>query len=367
MLIKRIVPSFIKLYILEHRYFFQSKIKCLKSQLKKELNNNTEFSIDDKRKWLSKWCKSIYSDLGVYDTAEMFMKTKISILKECEISKSDLILICVEKNDIVKIKKFITHYRNIGIKKFVFLDNNSIDGTKDYLKKQKDVILLETKEEYSSKKRIAWINRIIAHYGDDRWYVVVDSDEFLVYDNFENIKIDKVVEYCKNKKYKRARALLLDMYATSNYYLNGNKEKFIEECNYFDKDSYFNKKNIKFINISGGPRERLFESNACLTKYPLFYFDKKSIFINSHLMYPYKENLNKECILILMHYKFLPGEIANYKQIALKENYYNKSEEYKKYLKYIESNDIDFMYDGSIKYVNSKSLGIINVYDEISW
>ena len=367
MLVKKIIPSSVKLFVFSHMNFFNAKKKHIKKKLKYALSSDDSFNIDNKRKWIKKWNKAIYSDLNLYSIAELFAKAKIKILKEIELNDSDLVLICVEKNDIVKIKEFIKHYRSIGVNKFIFLDNNSNDGTKEYLLNQDDVILLETKEKYSSPRRVAWINRIIAHYGDNRWYIVVDSDELLVYSDYENKSINEVIDYCINKKYVRARALLVDMYAKKEYYVNGNKEEFMKNCVFFDTDSYYSEKNIKFMYILGGPRSRVLKTNACLTKYTLFYFRKKDVFINSHLMFPYKDNLNKECVLILKHYKFLPNEIKKYIENAKNENYYNKSEEYKKYLEYMSHNELDFMYSGSEKYINSKSLERIKEFDKILW
>ena len=84
-------------------------------------------------------------------------------------------------DDIYKIKVFMEHYRQLGVEAFIFLDNNSGDGTKEFLCQQEDVILYTSDQQYSSARRVAWINRLLAIYGQDRWCLVVDSDELVTY------------------------------------------------------------------------------------------------------------------------------------------------------------------------------------------
>ena len=325
-------------------------------------------SFDDSKKWVKKIVKLAYSNPKYIELGKEFATAKITIIKDIEIFFNDVIAICIEKNDLIKLKKFISHHRKIGVNKFIILDNESNDGTVEWLLKQEDVILLQTKTPYSSIRRVAWINRIIAHYGYNRWYIVLDSDELLVYNNYENKSIKDVVKYFENKNIVRARSLMLEMYAKDEYYESGDINKFYDECIYFDTDTYFLKKREEFINISGGPRKRVFDISTCLTKYPLFYFRKNDVICSSHFIYPYKDNLNIDCSLIVKHYKFLPGEIKKYREIVKKENYYNRSFAYKKIISVIDkTKKLNFIYDNSCKYQNSKSLDILTLYKKINW
>lgn len=95
--------------------------------------------------------------------------------------KDSPILICVVKNEKVRMEKLFQHYRNLGIFQFAIIDNNSTDGTLELCKKQKDVNLFSVKNEYSSAKRVGWINQILSKYGKNRWYLVVDADELIDY------------------------------------------------------------------------------------------------------------------------------------------------------------------------------------------
>ena len=367
-ILKKFLPKRLKLFFVEHRYIFKIKKINYKNNLEKLFvqYKNKSLSIDDEKKWRKKLIRLAYSNPEFTKIGELFITSEINIIKDLEILPNDIILICVEKNDLIKLKKFIKHHRNIGINKFIILDNNSTDGSFEWLLKQKDVILLKTKDKYSSINRVAWINRIIAHYGDNRWYIVLDSDELLIYNDCENKKIQDVIKYCKKNNIIRARSLMIDMYAKKEYYNNGNIENYYNECIYFDTNTYYQKQREDFINISGGMRERIFNMVPCLTKYPLFYFRKNDIHCSSHFLYPYKENFSS-CILTLLHYKFLPGEIEKYRKIVKEENYYKGSWAYKKYLNIMEKESLNFIYKNSNKYKNSNSLNIIDQYNKINW
>ena len=365
--IKKIIPQPIKSYLIKYRYIIPEIKKRHKRELKQMIDKST-LKVDDENNWIKKFNKASFSDKSAIEIAKEFMTSEIELIKNVEIKLTDIIAICVEKNDLIKLKKFIQHHRKLGIDKFVILDNNSDDGTIEYLLKQNDVVLLQTKKSYSSSRRIAWINRIIAHYGYNRWYYVADSDELLVYEDCENKSIKNLIDYYKNHKIVRARALLLDMYAKQEYYSKGKIEKYYNECIYFDTGTYYKKENNYFYNIKGGPRKRVFEFSPCLTKYPLVYFRKKDIYIKSHYLYPYNDNYKSDCNLVLKHYKFLPTELEKIKEIAKNGNYFGGSIEYKHYIDVIgKNNKLDFFTEDTCEYKNSKSLNHISIYNRVKW
>ena len=43
---------------------------------------------------------------------------------------------------------FLDHYRHIGIEQFIFLDDQSDDGTNDYLLEQRDIVILKMDYRY---------------------------------------------------------------------------------------------------------------------------------------------------------------------------------------------------------------------------
>jgi len=281
-----------------------------------------------------------------------FLNTSIFIIKKLDFrTNKNLIVICVIKNDLEKLKRFLEHHRNLGIKQFAFLDDHSTDGTNEYLREQQDVELFESGEPFFTDRKEAWINRILAYYGFDRWYAVLDSDELLVYDNCEKINIDKFIALMEKKNITAVSGKMIDM-----YYHNG--------IEYFDKTGYFDGRYFRWMpNPTGGMRHRVFGMQMCLGKTPLFFLDSKVIY-HIHCLFPFEKNFQKANIIALLHYKFLSGDIEKYKERIKNKSMFNGSEEYKRYIGKIEDGKLDF-YDENIseKFMESKNLVINNLLE----
>lgn len=352
--------SKIKRFVLWNYFFIIGRIK---NKLSKEVVSN----------WWNKFKPLI--EEGNEDDFERMKAFAVAQIKPVRIArktkKEKLILICVVRNDLERIKIFLEYYRNVGIMKFVFIDNNSDDGTKEWLKKQTDVDLYQCYQEYSSAKRVAWINRILSIYGNKRWYLVVDSDEFFTYKGMEERKINNLIDYLENDKIKRIKSIMLDMYGTKMLFGGTENDlNFLQENCYFDKENYETENSKKGVIISGGPRKRLFNQKVWLSKYPLFYLEKKDFLAESHFLYPYEDNFKAPCLGALLHYKFYgQKDLEKVKEAVSKENYANKSSEYKKYLKMIKRKKKLIMFDQevSVEYVDSNSLSQIELIENINW
>lgn len=307
---------------------------------------------------------------GRWKVVEGFCKSHIRLLKKVKAIKEneDPILICVVLNEIERIKVFLNHYRSIGIKTFAILDNGSTDGTVEYLKKQKDVELFQTKDQFESKIKVGWINRIISYYGTEHWYLVVDADELLVWQDVEQGRIQDVIRYLDKRNITRARALMVDMYPKEiKWNTSVSFEEIFSECKYFDYDAYYRQKSEELYLISGGPRKRKLGIEAWLTKYPLFKLKNNEFLCNPHVIYPY-ENKKTPCYFAIMHYKFLTQndrkKVRKYAHIG---NYACNSAEYKLYLQRQRENkdNFKFYYEQSAEYQSSQSLAIIKQIDRI--
>lgn len=358
----------LKNFIIEHRYMVNSFVSHYRKEIKNILIPPNSIPINDYNIWISKYIKMSYAYPEFRSSGIDFFSADVRLLKDITINSNDVILICVEKNELVKVKKQICYHKKLGITKFAFLDNNSNDGTFEWLMKQDDVAVFTCDEPYSTEKREVWINRIVSYFGLNRWYIVVDSDEFLVYRDCERKNIYELIDNLQNKRIYRARAIMIDMYAESEYYRSGNTEDFMEKCRFFDYNTYEEKKCSRYEAVYGGPRMRLFGEAPLLTKYPLSYWGYHDIECNSHFLYPHIKNFGNGCILALKHYKFLPGEVEKYREIAKNGTYYNDSSQYKRYIEVINNTDIlDFFFEKTYEYVDSSSFDKISVYSGIDW
>lgn len=308
--------------------------------------------------------------LNLYDSKD---ERKEELLKEfltCEIKKvshkrvrrtnaDSPILFCVIRNDVDKLEYFFEHYRKRGIQVFIFLDNNSTDGTKEYLLRQKDTIVFESSQEYTSARRVAWLNRMIGMYGENKWCLIVDSDELVDYIDSEKYTFYDLTKQADLQGIKRIEGFMLDMYSQDGLFNEASGESWYQNNKCFDRDSYELKNWIHGLVIRGGPRKRIFGRDMRLSKYPLFYFGQEDFLASSHYMVPDYPVKQTPVWLAIRHYKFTDDkDLEKVKEAVLKENYAGGSADYKVYMSKIEENANLSFYDSqkSVVLESSKSL-----------
>lgn len=344
------------------------------SRFKKEIKNYrlSGLSIYDEQAWFRSLQRLIIAQPSEIDVAISFYRDSPSLIKLTEFDADKVTLISVVKNEKYRIAKFLRHYRSIGVEQFAIIDNGSDDGTREFLLEQNDVSLFSTDIEYTTNRREAWINRVMAYYGYNRWYIVVDSDELLTYVDIENHDIKSLIAWAENKKIQRIRGMLVDMYAESfKEFDNFETDPYSQTC-YFDSNTYYEEQSTRLDIVRGGLRARIFDMPPMLTKYPVIQLKKGDVQGKSHFLYPYYKNVESKCYLALLHYKFLPQDFSRYREIAQKGNYYNGSIQYKKYVEkfdQIEENgsECELLYEGSVKYNNSMDLLHIEPLCAIEW
>ena len=303
------------------------------------------------------------------EVIKYFLESNVEIVEEKydykSLKSNDVILTCLIKNDIEKIKEFLDYYRTLGIKYFAFIDNNSNDGTFELLRKEKNVNLYRCSDDYSTLKREGWMNRLYSRIGFNKWILCVDSDELFSYINQEKYNIEEFIEKISGK-YKRVRSLLLDMYSDGYLFEYKKYDSFQKEYKYFDDNNYWEDNNFRSNMIFGGPRTRLFSTasnvfKCALSKYPLFYYEKGDFQGSSHWSFPYNKNTS-DILSVLRHFKFSNSDMKKYEERVIKGNYSNGSYEYKKYYDIIKNKEkVSFYTNNSIMYNNSNDLTSIDI------
>lgn len=362
------IPPKLSLALLELRFYLgdRKRIRALKKRV--DVYENT-FSLpcDGQEKkfffdTLRKYCL-FGAHIGASDFIDSYfehedLRTLKTIPTNVCIDETDPILICCVKNDLKRIQKLYYYHKSIGIEHMVFVDNNSDDGTREWLA-EKQVDLYFTDEEYSAGRKSAWIRKIYDRYGYNRWYLVVDSDELFTYPGIEKNNIHKFMEYVLERRLERVESFLLDMYPNHKLYLEETPD-YVNEYRFFDMDSYYSAKDGRGFMLRGGPRKRAFEQgmdhSEPLSKYPLCYVEYGDIW-SDHRPLPFSKNFKSECLAVLRHYKFMQGDFEKYITISQEGRYYNGSGNYKIYVN--GGNDITLFYEKSVEYTNSYSLSCL--------
>ena len=363
------LPPFISITLFGIKFFCDNpkKILSMCSRVRQyEKQDQSDWDKNDRKhlyKTLRTYCL-FCSHIGAEDFLNTyFEKPKLKLIKstnkESKESNDIPILICCVKNDLDRVKKVYEYHKSIGIDKFIFVDNDSEDGTREWLEEQ-DVDLYFTDEDYSAGKKSAWVQKVIDIYGYDRWYLVVDSDELFTYPGVENNNIQELIRYAEVKKLDRIESVLLDMYPEHELYAN-NETDFITEYRFFDQDSYYEAKDGRGYMKRGGPRKRAFgdqlDHSEPLSKYPLMYVKYGDLW-SDHRPLPFSKNFNSECLAVLRHYKFMSGDYEKYIRISEEGRYYNGSANYKIYTQ--KGIDVSMKYEKSVEYIDSNSLACLD-------
>lgn len=307
--------------------------------------------------WKRKFRQMVrYSSNRTFPIVKEFLSAKIErktgIKWELK-NTNEPILVCALKNDVTKMWYFMKHYRDLGIKYFVFLDNMSTDGTYEFLLEQADTIVYRCENAFTADRKIAWLNRLMAEFGINKWYFMVDSDEFFSYLGSEKYQIKEFIERLNLLGLKRVGHVYLDMYPREELFKTDRDADFMSNYCYFDKDTYIFSKAYNGIRITGGPRKRVFGTNMKISGVRLVYFEEDDIVPSAHFMIPYFKGEKLPVYLVSRHYKFV-NESDYFKMIeAVKTGMHsNNSEEYKTYFEVLSQNPDISLYDEehSLKY-----------------
>lgn len=196
---------------------------------------------------------------------------------------------------------YFDHYRALGIKSFVFVDNASTDGTRAYLELQPDVILYHHAGSFRAAAHgVAWINPLIQRYARGKWALFADVDEHLVFPlSDQGRSIEDLVDYAQSTGAGSFPSFMLDMFATPRSFHQG-----FAGHRYFDPQ-YLRYPSISppFITVQGGVRGRMTGRHFLITKSPLVRVDPDVHFTENNHHHSYLPTC--DVTTALLHYKFV--------------------------------------------------------------
>lgn len=300
-----------------------------------------------------------------------------------QIKRDDLLLFSTQRNEKIRLPYFLSYYRDMGINHFLIVDNDSDDGSLEYLADQPDVSVWHTRKGYKqSRFGVDWLNWLQLRYGHGHWCLTVDPDEFLIYPFCDTRPLRALTDWLDASSIKSFSSMLLDMYPkgrldTQPYRVGQNP---MEIASWFDAGNYTMDKNPSFGNlwIQGGPRSRVFfrdapELSPALNKIPLVKWDRRYAYVSStHMLLPrglnqtYDEWGGEKASGILLHAKFLDTFTAKAEEELKRKQHYSASVEY---LAYAESlkHDPQLWCKWSEKYINWRQLEILGLMSKGNW
>lgn len=296
-----------------------------------------------------------------FDQIQSFFLSDLELYSDnlqLEERQTSPVVVVVVKDEIDRMKLFYEHYRALGVHQFVVIDNNSIDGTRKFVSAQRDTRVYLIKDLFHTQKKVAWIEKVLALTGYDRWYVVVDSDELLDYVGSETHALKELIDSQSKIGEDYLQGYLVDMYSEKPIFSISCRYNDIPHIfNLFDKDSYYREGDK---HVFGGARGRLFGLRNLLSKQSVFFFRPRMIYSHPHYLYARNMRIHDKYCYVLRHYKFLERDRSSYVARIKEKSFYKNSIEYKIIMGQLKSSvDASFEYAGSVRYKNSESLRVL--------
>lgn len=90
----------------------------------------------------------------------------ISGPEQPDLDREDVFVLCLSRDEDELFHGFLDHYRNMGVRQFVFVDNGSVDKTREIISNQSDCSLFSTKLHFG-KYRVYIKRYMIEKFASD--------------------------------------------------------------------------------------------------------------------------------------------------------------------------------------------------------
>ena len=299
------------------------------------------------------------------------------------IRADDVLCFVTLRNEKIRLPYFLQYYRDRGVRHFLIVDNESRDGSREYLLDQPDCSVWVTGASYKRARfGMDWMNHLLGRYGHGHWCLTVDPDEFLIYPFCDTRPIPALTDWLDASSIKSFGAMLLDMYPkgpVSQADYTAGTDPFDVAC-WFDAGNYTISRNWQFGNlwIQGGPRARQFFAETpdlapALNKIPLVKWHWRYSYASStHMLLPRGLNLifdewgGEKASGILLHAKFLSTFGAKAQEEMQRREHYARSREYEAYAARTGESP-DFWNRWSEQYRDWRQLEILGLMSKGNW
>lgn len=278
---------------------------------------------------------------------------------EIDRGTEEVVVACVVRNGATYLRSFLEHYRSLGIKKFVFLVNNSSDDTLKRLIAEKCVTVIEANAPYSTYENIMK-KYIVETYCFGSWCLFADIDELFEFPKSSVLSLDLFIRYLNVNDYNAVVTQMLDMFCDANLSMitSSADDNLRSKYTFYDissirKSTYDTKRFSvtpqKGIYMHwGGIRHKFFGSANGLTKVSLFRVEKGiEPFFDWHHV---KNAKLADVSCVLLHYPFDESFYKKVKEAVETKRYGTlTNEEYSSYFKVLERDRNLNLYTGEAR------------------
>ncbi len=252
----------------------------------------------------------------------------------------------VVRNESLRLPSTLAHYRQLGVDRFLVIDNGSDDGTLEFLRGQPDIHVFLTTDSFAeSQCGLTWTNAILDAFCDGQWTMTIDADELFIYPHVGQVGIHRFCRFLDSVGHKAVISLLLDMYSDKPLAetVHPPGGSLVATCPYFDSGPYQAVQVQAFpaVQFYGGVRQRLFK-NALGGRYPAPTVSKVPLvkwragthyLLATHAMTPV---VLSDLIAALLHFKFLDDFPLRAVTEARRGEHFDGASEYRAYVELVE-------------------------------
>jgi len=294
--------------------------------------------------------------------------------RRLNITPNEILSVACVRDESLRLPYFLEYHRKLGVDRFFIVDNDSQDGTQEYLLAQPDVHVFTTRQRYSeSRCGVDWFNALLHEYAVGHWALTLDADEMLVYPSSERIGLRRLVEVFDRRNEGALMTFLLDMYADQpireTRYRRG--EPFIETCPFFDRDSYVYDRSdpaFAYVPVRGGVRARLFWEGYERDRPAPFLRKVPLVKWRSDLKYAASTHQLEGAVFslrltgALLHFKLFSDFCERAILEAERGEHWESAGQYSVYSEVILAQpDLNPWYEGSIRYDDSAQLSALGL------
>ena len=303
--------------------------------------------------------------------------------RTAQIAPDDILAASTVRNEMVRLPFFLDHHRRLGVNHFLFVDNNSDDGTRDYLAQQPDVSLWATANSYRlSRFGVDWLTWLQIKHAHGHWCLTLDADEIFIYPFHDTRPLRALVDWLDRREVTSFGALMLDMYpkgALNAQTYQAGKDPF-EILQWFDGGNYMIQRQPELQNlwIQGGPRARRFFADRprrapTMGKTPLVKWHRRFAYVSSthsllprHLNHVYDDQGGEKTSGVLLHTKFLHTIVQKSAEEKTRGEHFANSSLYEDYYDGLMDNP-DLWCEGSSQLISWRQLEAMGLMSRGLW
>jgi hypothetical protein len=288
-----------------------------------------------------------------------------------DIRRDDIIAVIRERDEALRLPYLLDYYRQIGVDRFLVVDNGSTDGSRDFLLSQPDTSVFGTEDSYAAcGMGMDWLNTLLNQFCEGHWIIAPDADECLVWPGCESQTLRQLTQWMDGIGAEGLFAMMLDMYSDRAFgaigYTAG--ESFLAYAPFFDRSGYvlapFDFLPFPKWRIVGGIRQRMFRdlpdfdgNPSTISKVPLLRWRRGQAFASSTHFIGVPVRL-APMRGVLLHFKMLGDLYEKCRIEAVREERFRKSARIKLLVASLERNAHGSFYDPdiSLRYIGPDQL-----------